>query len=74
MLGAYGVWVDHVTTLDPHPLDFPDPGIMPGSGDPAAILYDNVVFADNYWRSPEYPTGESIAGSEDISLDEAATP
>ena len=72
ILGAYGIWVDQVTTLDPHPLASGDLGVLFNTPlDPTPTLYENVVFADNYWRWPEYPAGESIAGSEDISLDDS---
>ena len=72
-LGSSGIWVDQVTTLDPHPLAFPDFGVMPGSGDPAVHLYENVVFADNYWRANFAPfdfDGQSIPGSEDVNLND----
>ena len=50
-LGKQGIWVDQVTTLDPHPL-----GIDPG---PAGIanIYNNVVFADNYYESTDLLSG-----------------
>ena len=61
ILGEHGVWVDHVTTLDPHPVDgVNEPPIdvtsggnlvYPNFGDAPLTLKDNVVFADNYWRT-----------------------
>lgn len=80
LLGTHGIWVDHLTTLDPHPLTFPDIGVFPlgtYEGDPAAVLYDNVVFADNYWRkdtgnpNPVDFNGQKIAGTEGLELDES---
>ena len=73
ILGSYGIWVDHITTLDPHPLTDQDLFYVffTTQPDPSAILYENVVFADNYWRTPEYPSGQTIVGSEDISLDDS---
>ncbi len=38
MLGAQGVWVDHMTTLDPHPI----------IGDADVHTYSNTLFADSY--------------------------
>jgi hypothetical protein len=70
-LGENGIWVDQVTTLDPHPV----------IGDYGNGWYDsikptsNVVFADNYWRSdgpnPLEPfdfDGEAVPGAHDVSL------
>jgi hypothetical protein len=59
-LGQKGVWVDDVTTLDPHPVS--------QFGDYAALEpTDNVVFADNYWRSDAseflIPDGQSVTGA-----------
>jgi Ca2+-binding RTX toxin-like protein len=48
-LAKRGVWVDHVTYIDPVPVDIPIPGIDIGDG-PMRVA-DTVVFADNYWRS-----------------------
>ena len=49
-LGERGVWVDHVTYIDPVPAG----GVIPGLGDlvdgPMRVT-ENVIFADNYWRS-----------------------
>ncbi|HEY9173064.1 MAG TPA: immunoglobulin domain-containing protein [Verrucomicrobiae bacterium] len=76
LLGASGIWVDHLTTLDPHPLAFPDLGILPGSGDPVAKLYENTVFADNYWRTDNLPSpldfnGQEVPGAENVRLAES---
>ena len=78
ILGSHGIWVDHVTTLDPHPLNSGDTGVKapPGfhQGDPVALLYENVIFADNYWRSDFSPLdfdGEPIPGSAEVHLSES---
>jgi Ca2+-binding RTX toxin-like protein len=49
-LGKRGVWVDHVTYIDPVPAEsvVPLPGI-PIDG-PMRVT-ENIAFADNYWRS-----------------------
>src|SRR5205823_6155984 len=59
LLGEQGVWVDQLTTLDPHPVSFP-------YGDADVLVFENVLFADNYWQmnaDPSCPNGESIPGA-----------
>jgi hypothetical protein len=55
ILGAQGIWVDQVTTLDPFPLGL--------NGDPAMANYANVLFADNYWQNIDAPSGQALAGA-----------
>jgi len=43
LFGEQGIWVDHVTTLDPHP-------VAPLKDAPVHV-YENTLFADNYWRA-----------------------
>jgi hypothetical protein len=77
-LGERGVWVDQVTTLDPHPVD----GVREPSwplnfdfGDAAMTGWKNVTFWDNYWRTDGYSsldfTGESIANVYNVQLSES---
>ncbi len=66
LLAAQGVWVDDVTTLDPHPLTSADP--LTVARDPAVLIYDNVVFADNYYEVESYPSGEHIDGTSETYL------
>lgn len=54
-LGAQGVWVDHLTLLDPYPLGL--------NGDPSMKNYANVLFADNYWQNEHFPDGETVPGA-----------
>jgi hypothetical protein len=54
LLGKMGVWVDQITTLDPHPLNDPafllDP-IKYSVIDAPALTYENVLFHDNYFQT-----------------------
>lgn len=63
-LGAQGVWVDQVTTLDPHPVS--------GFGDPPITNYANILFADNYWQNLGdglfVPNGQAVAGAYNRQL------
>jgi hypothetical protein len=64
LLGAQGIWVDQVTTLDPHPVSL--------FGDPNVKNYANVLFADNYWQNLgdglTVPNGQSVAGAYNRQL------
>lgn len=64
LLGAEGVWVDHVSTLDPHP--------VPQFGDAAVTSWANVLFADNFWQTLGdnifVPNGQSVFGAYNRKL------
>jgi hypothetical protein len=56
LLGAQGIWVDHLTALDPVPVGFP-------YGDPVMRIYANVLYTDNYWQNIGSPSGQALAGA-----------
>lgn len=56
LLGAKGVWIDHLTFLDPHPLAI--------YGDASVHVYRNVLFSDDYFQTMDFVTGgEAVPGS-----------
>jgi hypothetical protein len=67
LLGTNGVWVDHLTTLDPHPLNndgFNADAIFYSAKDAPAHTYQNVLFHDNYWQHIDsIINGEPVAGA-----------
>jgi len=59
-LAEKGIWIDQLTTLDPHPI----------SGDAGVFAWDTVRFADNYWRTGDYPDGQPVSGAYDRELND----
>jgi hypothetical protein len=68
-LAESGIWVDHITALDPHPLDGESDLI--DADDSPIYTYDNVRFADNYWRDGSYPAGQFVTGAYNKQLRES---
>jgi hypothetical protein len=76
-LGEQGVWVDQVTTLDPHPVDgVREPWLLSYDfGDAAMTGWGNVAFWDNYWRTDGDSsfdfTGEPVANTHNVQLSDS---
>lgn len=66
-LGTNGVWIDHLTTLDPHPLNdpaFPWDWLLYAAEDAPVNTYANILFHDNYWQDiATLIYGKSVAGA-----------
>jgi autotransporter-associated beta strand protein len=69
-----GVEIDHVTSLDPHPWSMPPD---PGYDERRLFTYDNVRFADNYYRQDGWYEndldfdGVPADGAYNLQLDES---
>lgn len=73
IVGRRGVIVDQTTFLDPHPVDGENDFFGSDYGDAAMAVWDNVVFADNYWRTDGNANnfdfdGEPVAGTHEGDL------
>jgi hypothetical protein len=72
-LGKRGIWVDQTTFLDPHPVDGIGDLFGANFGDAPMRVFDNIGFADNYWRSNGDPNtfdynGEPVNGAHEGDL------
>jgi hypothetical protein len=74
-LGQRGVWVDQLSYFDPHPVDGVNEPLGFNFSDAPMHVYDNVIFADNYWRTDGASsfdfTGEAVNGAYNLQLNEA---
>jgi hypothetical protein len=70
MLGHAGIWVHHLTTLDPRPTSIFD---LTLAIDAPLFVGENVLFLDNYFQKDDYPSGEAIPGSAQIYLSRRGT-
>jgi hypothetical protein len=70
-LGRSGVWVDHVTYIDPVPVNIPIPGFGDLVDGPMRVT-ENVVYADDYWRSDDNIAtgfdGQPVRGAYNVEL------
>jgi hypothetical protein len=68
LLGTNGVWVDHLSTLDPHPLNNDGFGLDFLAGysavDAPCATYQNILFHDNCWENIDlFVRGEPVSGA-----------
>jgi hypothetical protein len=63
-LGEAGIWVDQQTYFDPDPIA--------AQGDPPLTVYDNVAFADDYWRNDNTGSasnnGQAVDGAYNLNV------
>jgi hypothetical protein len=59
LLGGQGIWVDHISTLDPRPVS--------QFGDASVTSWANVFYADNFWQDMGdglfVPNGQPVFGA-----------
>jgi hypothetical protein len=78
-LGERGIWVDHFTPLDPHPVDGLFGDDVANFNDDPMKVWENVVFADDYFRQGgTFPQdqiadvdGEPVFGAHNQSLQDS---
>jgi hypothetical protein len=71
--GQRGIWVDQLTSLDPHPVDGHNDFLNIDFGDTPMRTWSNIAFADDYWRTDGNAQnfdfdGESVAGAHQGNL------
>jgi beta propeller repeat protein len=73
VLAEHNIWVDQFTTLDPHPVDGLKGDDFVNWDDTPISVWDNVRFADNYYREDSDPAdfdGEPVTGAFNVHFDE----
>jgi autotransporter-associated beta strand protein len=72
-LAQMGIFVDQMTTLDPHPVGSLSDGQVDDS-DQSATCYENTIYSDNYWRNDGISEfgirfdGKTVSGAHNSDL------
>jgi hypothetical protein len=74
-LGESGIWVDQVTTLDPHPVNGGTANFGYNFADSSPRHWSNVMFFDNYWENGNGAlvsiAGANVTGAYNVKLNDS---